>query len=450
MAMVIERVSVLLNRMVQADPLTLTNRLRRQNLKGADVSHISRSTISGIVNEVNGLRSQFRGLLEDDQMAISCTRKDLRALFKVFKDAFIELGEIRATLNDVILNPSSAHRVRELVMHPGKAESADRDAGTTAASSWMAPISKLFAGYSDSPPRSDGPSQAISANKAPSRRPPARVVPKVAAAPSASTTTVNVEFSGSGVGRSMTLHQPTAAPPQTAPQDSSSGAPRSVMNIFAGAPRPQEGDPWVVLPKARSPGDGQRSKLDQSETIGRSALRNATRDRRMSRQLDAMLDFQPRDHVGEEDYQPALLERTLRRRGLSDSSIHSTFMNHEDDASTTPLSGPSSRQQAPHPSVLQLLGRHMQSLRFATGSPTPTSPLGESSRSVSASAAVPAPPRMSSPSHRTMMPNMASLAATAEAMEIEGDHFVGSPPREDTLNRRIWAPPGRQALERSL
>ena len=79
---ILERVLALLNRMSQADALTLTNRLKRQNLKGADIGHLSRSTVSHILSKATSLRAQFRSVMEDDKVVLACTRKDMRLLFK--------------------------------------------------------------------------------------------------------------------------------------------------------------------------------------------------------------------------------------------------------------------------------------------------------------------------------------------------------------------------------
>jgi hypothetical protein len=147
-SMLLERVVALLNRMAQADALTLTNRLKRQHLRGADVGHLSRSTVSNILSEITGLRTQFRFLLEDDKVMATFLRKDLRVLFKIFKDTFTELGQLRLTLNDVILDPSSATKISELALNPSKGEAEVSERGRENAAhggpSWMAPISKLF------------------------------------------------------------------------------------------------------------------------------------------------------------------------------------------------------------------------------------------------------------------------------------------------------------------
>lgn len=109
MSTLLDRVVALLNRMTQTDALTLTNRLKRQNLKGADIGHLSKSTVQGIIRDVQILRSQFPAL-QDEKATTICTRKDLRVLFKLFKELFEEMGNLRITLNSIILDPSTGMR----------------------------------------------------------------------------------------------------------------------------------------------------------------------------------------------------------------------------------------------------------------------------------------------------------------------------------------------------
>ncbi|KAJ3501719.1 hypothetical protein NLJ89_g9213 [Agrocybe chaxingu] len=329
-SLILERLASLFNRFTQADALTLTNRLKRQNLKGADVGHLSRSTINNIVSEATGLRAQYRSLLEDEKVVTSCTRKDLRMLFKLVKDMFSEMANLRITLNDVILDPSSAPRISELSLNPGKAEAETREKEREGAteggvSGWMAPISKLFSPVGRSDPVSDRPGLTRSSSaRAPSTR-PQRFVPKLGPALAASATTVNVEFSGSGVGRAVTSSfsaQPIPVADSsmgiaTTSQSVSSG----LMDIFAGAPKPIENaDPWVILPTAHSeaPPPTQVSTLRMSQpfmkisestaTIGRTTGRkNANR---LSRNVDAVIDVErPPDIDEEPDYLPPLTGR---------------------------------------------------------------------------------------------------------------------------------------------
>ena len=232
--------------MSQADALTLTNRLKRQNLKGADIGHLSRNTVSHILSEATGLRTQFRSLLEDDKVVLACTRKDMRLLFKFVKDVFAEMGQMRVTLNDVILDPSTANRVRELSLNPGKADKEEREVSAQAGvAGWMAPISKLFtpAARTDTTPVDRQATLVPSTISRGTSHPP-RSIPKLGPALAASATTVNVEFSGTG--RSVTSTFSSQPLTQSDPYfDTASG----VMGIFAGAPRSHaEFDPWIVIP----------------------------------------------------------------------------------------------------------------------------------------------------------------------------------------------------------
>ncbi|CDO69587.1 hypothetical protein BN946_scf184759.g27 [Trametes cinnabarina] len=400
----VERTAQLFNRMTQADALTLTNRLKRQHLVGADVSHLSRTTVNTILNDVSALRSHFRPFLEDDKITTTCSRRDLRALLKLVKDVFAELGELRVTLNDVILDPTIAGKVSETAMNPSKAQAADAVArvasSSTAGPSWIAPISKLLGLPNSGATASErATSRALSppARTIGRGRPPARIVPKREAALSASAMTVNVEFSGAAVGRAVTsmysahpvresefsaLTTPStsANTPAIAQPEPRRDVSRSVMDIFAGAPRPVEGDPWVVLPRTQKINRmASMAALNYGTApIGRGAFRHATSGKRLSRIVDAVIDspqpggehFQAEDDAN--DGPPNSLDRALRR-GLSDSSIHTTFTQHGDE--TQQETG--SRAEPPHhpdrESVLQALSRRMQSFRFASGAAAPTS-----------------------------------------------------------------------------
>lgn len=351
---ILERVVALFSRLTQTDAFTLTNRLKRQHLKGADVGHLSRSTVSNILAEAIGLRTQFRFLLEDEKIVTTCTRKDMRVLFKIIKDLFTELGQMRVTLNDVILDPSSAVRLSEFALNPSKAEGgkAREIGGHNSATGWMAPISKLFlpSGIAKSDSSGSGDRSASSSGRtgANMSRPIPKFAPKLGPALAASTTTVNVEFSGTGVGRAITSTvrlQPTVPASESATvvgdPTSKGGASSSsgLRGIFAGAQKSIEpSDPWVVIPSGprkpprvpltmkngSSTGDGI-----SNATLGRSVLRRNTN--RLSRNVDAVIDIVEKQQGNEErqnDDVPPLLQRTLRRRGVSDTSIHSTFTSH--------------------------------------------------------------------------------------------------------------------------
>lgn len=332
-SIVLDRIAALLTRLTQADPLTLTNRLKRQNLKGADVGHLSRTTVASIIADATQLRVQFRAILEDDKIPVTCTRKDLRGLFKVFRECFTEMGQMRTTLNDIILDPSIAGKVSEMALDPAKAAERERQA---AKGSWITPLTKLFRAPSpaDQTLGHDGPSTTRVVGRGLERQ-PSRIVPKLGAALAASTTTtVNVEFSGGAVGRAMARtasDAPSASnlmsPPTISPTPSIQGS--TLMGIFAGAPQ-HAVDPWVVVPSNSRRFTSNYAGIDGTVTIGRSGMPNARNTAGMSQNVDAVIDSRGQDD--ENDDVAPLLERTLRRRGLSDSSIHSSFMSQSEDS----------------------------------------------------------------------------------------------------------------------
>lgn len=481
----IERVTMLLNRLTQADALTLTNRLKRQRLLGADVSHLSRTTVSSILHEATTLRSHFRAFLEDEKAMMSCTRRDLRSLFKLFRDMFTEMGQMRVTLNDVILDPSVAGKVSEMALNPSKATASQSPGGDASgnhvSSSWMAPLSNLLGLPGGASPSENATSRALAPpvrGRAPTRA-PSRVVPKREAVLSASAMNVNVEFSGTIAGRSVT-NTTTAHPgrgdsisilsmqqllsrPVLEPTNSS----RNLMNIFAGAPRPEESsqDPWVVIPKPQRGAMPTLSTASGAATIGRSATLRRTSSR-LSRTVDAMIDAD-RDRREDEDTLGALLERTSIHRGMSDSSIHSTFLSHggERDMSEEPAD-----PHAPLPdaadrhSVLQALSRRMQTFRFgasalpsqedhtastetgrASRPDTPVqdgraTPTGARTRSHSSatSQGQSSVVRAASPASRGLFPTVSLSSWATAALDPSIDEsvpFSGGTPRDEFLHR---------------
>ncbi|TCD61395.1 hypothetical protein EIP91_008516 [Steccherinum ochraceum] len=445
LGILLERVAIITNRLISADALTLTNRLKRQHLHGADVSHISRNTVSGVLQELNTLRTLFRGFLEDEKLKTSCTRQDLRGLFKIFKDLLSEAGQLRVTLNDVILDPTIAGKISDMAMHPSKTNiatspSTSETPATTNTPAWIAPLSKLLGLPTAASPDQDPASRALSPPMRPNSRgrsrPPPRIVPKREAALAATSTTVNVEFTGAGAGRvaartaavSPSILAPsTVSSPSSAPSQSQSpaapsvaGSSRALMDIFAGAPKPapEANDPWIVIPKPQRPPVVRPPALTastsaSSSTVGRMPLRHfsstaqfdgetaassrtvgrgSASRKALSRVVDAMIDRDvpaspPRrkDPNGNHDedadeerdvVNDTLLERTLRPRGLSDSSIHTTFMDHRGEESNTSAEHGSSRTTSDNSSasggdggrrsVLQALSRRVQSFRIAS------------------------------------------------------------------------------------
>ncbi|KAF7352224.1 hypothetical protein MVEN_01185800 [Mycena venus] len=419
LAAMVERTQALLQRMQAADALSLTNRLKRAGIRGADVGHLSRSTVAGILSDAN---KQLRNVAGADE-ELRAGRREVRSLLGVLREMFGAMGEIRVVLNEVVLDPSSATRVSEAAMDPNKARKAEEQAAAAAAgegkggdaksAGWMAPLSKLFAGA----PRDGERERTATTSPLLAPRPmPPRFVPKLGPALAASATTVNVEFSGagSGVGRAMTstidaaptpaISIGTAGGSNTGVLHTHQGTP-GVMGIFAGAPvRTRTPDPWVVIPRT------QRAPPGALLSPAAAAVRRQ-HPNRMSRNVDAVLDGvgtpvrQPGsgDASGDEDegpdYLAPLLQRTLRRRGLSDSSIHSTFAAQaaEDEADgTAPPQSPLTRTEAAwleSGSVLQALSRRVQSFRSGLNTEGPNSAReGASHSSSELGASPPAPP----------------------------------------------------------
>ncbi|KAG6919755.1 hypothetical protein DXG01_001589 [Tephrocybe rancida] len=451
LAVLLDRFSALHTRMSQADALTLTNRLKRQHLKGADIGHLSRNNINSIIAETTNLRLQYRFLLEDDSVAIPCTRRDFRVLFKLFKDIFTNMGEMRVLLNNVIIDPSCAPKVSEHALHPSIAEADEKhqeqdSVGSSAGGGW---ISKLF-----SPTRVDGSGERSALNHsvtASGRPPPSRprLIPKLGPALSASATTVNVEFSGITAGRSTTSTVASQVKNGDAQLPGPSVPPHSastVMNIFAGAPQ-RVADPWVVIPKGprRATSFVRPPSEFSSATLGRSG--NRSNSNTISRDVDAVIDVQGPLHVDDEaaDDLAPLLQRTLRRRGMSDSSLHSTFTSQAEDAQPTPIDAPA---WPPRSSVFETFSRTVQSLRN-TASGTVGNGVIEAPAAISPSEPVVVPPRTSTPGPlRNFLPNLTSWAAAGNMLDAVPDaSFMVGSVRDDTFMPRTRRPGEPRTME---
>ncbi|THH05088.1 hypothetical protein EW145_g5054 [Phellinidium pouzarii] len=482
-AALVDRANGLFARMTQADARTLMNRLKRQRLAG-DISHLSHATVSAILNEASGLRSHFRGVLEDERSVSTCSRRDLRALLALLREMFAELGQMRVALNDIILDPSLAPKMSETAMDPSKAEDGARARasarGTTTASGWMAPFSKLFGGASAAPTESK-PVDNHQGTIRPAAGPPAanantwqklpKFIPKSGPALAASTTTVNVEFSNAGVGRSVSSNLTTVTDAEEQAVRSTTPTPgtlssRAVMGIFAGAPQVQGIDPWVILPKPQRKLRNAPSAMNmRTATLTRSAGRWA--GSRLSRNVDAVIDSESAVHNSDDEddeinVAETLLERTLRPRGLSDSSIRSTFINDEDKSNVVPgdpanpivpspprpqrvsIRGGSALRQSAFPAT----GRPsvLQAFSKAFTIPALSAPASETTRS--STPPVPsilsdgAPSRAISPRRMPLLPSLAQWAATQAGLDMDAtEDFVGSVRERDedpNYGHRPW------------
>jgi hypothetical protein len=154
-------------------------------------------------------------------------------------------------------------------------------------------------------------------------------------------------------------------------------------------------DPWIVIPKpSRKPpsplsqlaDQGMRDGPETGETrqgpgsgtltIGRNTLKvNA----QLSRVVDAVIDVQsPTVAATPSDYQATLAHRGLRPRGLSDSSIHTTFLNHAEDRpgpgeGQQPGGGGQTDQEPTSSGMLVSFGKRVLGLRSVSSSFGPLS-----------------------------------------------------------------------------
>jgi len=426
LGLLLERVQQLFNRIAQADARTLTTRLKRQNILGADVSYLSHSTVDGIIAEVTNLRTIFRAALEDDKFTTICTRRDLRSLLKFFKDIFREFGTLRTTLNDIVLDPSIAPKVREMTMNP-KDESSSKEKAPSSGpgGGWMAPLSKLFSSATSSDTKRAVSPLGINRSRGP-MWPSVRLAPKLGPATSASTTTVNVEFTGTGSGRAIT--KVTSPIAQESTQDviatpiPTRSTSANLMGIFAGAAR---NDPsWVVLPPSSSRPQGERGDQLRRTTLGRAAGRvMATADNpaagSLPRNVDAVID--PRASSEERGgIDPA---RTLRTRGLSDSSIRSTFLQHGEDAPVPQSLNPSSEVTGGR-TALSAHGQTIRDVRPAASGTMASPPHGVPRRSTAKGISY---SRAASSRFSGLMPDVSSWAAASRSLETaDPDDYVGS------------------------
>ncbi|KAJ7277311.1 hypothetical protein C8J57DRAFT_1713714 [Mycena rebaudengoi] len=133
----IERTQALLQRMQSADALSLTNRLKRQQIHGVNVRHLSQSTVAGILVDV-GPQLRATGAYVAPTAYLDATitttttamatkevrKRDARALVGVLRDVW---------------------RVSEAAMDPGKVAAASKGVEGSGGGGWMAPLSQTSA-----------------------------------------------------------------------------------------------------------------------------------------------------------------------------------------------------------------------------------------------------------------------------------------------------------------
>ncbi|KAF8506038.1 hypothetical protein F5888DRAFT_1839915 [Russula emetica] len=434
LGILLDHVQRLFNRVAQADARTLTTRLKRQKILGADVSYLSHSTVDGIVAEVANLRAAFRAALEDENFTTICTRRDLRALLRFFKDIFKELGTLRIMLNDIVLDPSIAPKVREMTLNPRDESSpGEKVPSSGSGGGWMAPLSKFFGSATSSDSKREVTPHGVNRGHGPTWPSPLSV-PKLGPATSASATTVNVEFTGTGAGRAVTNASPAARETghdAIAVPVATRSTSANVMGIFAGARR---NDSWVILPQGLSRQKGAGADQLRRSTLGRAADHgramagaDINAPTSLPRNVDAVIDHDP--HASSEERSGTDPSRTLRTRGLSDSSIRTTFLQHGEAASpvtqTQPLRSPEATGYSGR-TVLGALSQTVLGVRSVVSgkvspSPQPAASSPNSKKDLSPHS------RAISPRRTVPIPDVSSWTAASRMLNApDPDAYVGS------------------------
>ncbi|GJN88164.1 hypothetical protein Rhopal_001129-T1 [Rhodotorula paludigena] len=339
----IEHVARLLVRVQAADVASQEKRLRKQNLPG-DVRYTAQANLRDLVSDIELVRDRFRRVVELERSARArapspsttgdsslVTRRDFVSLVKLLRDLLFEASRLRMLVNRVQLDPSLAHSLKDLdVPNPFDAAEAKSASGTSGG--LLAPLSRLFGAVAG-----DEPVLSHRASSAQLRPPPG----KRGGSSTVSTATVNVEF-GSGQVRQAELpssEQPSprdtaaAAPPAARPRPSQ--VKRDLSSIFAGATTSRAGIALGTAAQEHSAAPAGRLAAAASYIPFGRLLASSYRPP-MSSTTNAVLDSLPHAPPasrtaadGPPPEEPTLLERQLRPRGLSDSSIRSTFLAHD-------------------------------------------------------------------------------------------------------------------------
>lgn len=374
----IDFVQRLSSRLSAADVDTLARRLQRQKLTG-DVGHLARTTVNGILRDADGLRDHFRRAVDSefkgrdadvvslgsrtsaksDRLAESeslVTRKELFALIKVFKEIIVEMARLRNAVNEVSLQPQHASRILQEQL--GLLSNEDKGMGAwigrffsasggpttsgpttqvTAAPSGATQSSLssfgINAGGGASSGASSRPTNGERRTSAPMSGPsraPAAVLPTAVAievkgmhaaeASNESESTNQSPNIDSGSGAMPSPDLPSHARPQAARRQASLSRmqSRNLSGLFIGS--------TSGIDTASSGTGGLRFPAQENKAIPGAGVATSVRpNHRLSRIVD---DDEVSIH-----HNMTPRARTLRPRNLSDSSMHTTFLNDAEDES---------------------------------------------------------------------------------------------------------------------
>lgn len=401
LAPLLEMIQRLYARLSAADVETLSKRLQRQKLTG-DVGHLARTTVNGILRDIDGLRDHFRRGMEQewkgrdgDNVSVHSrtsgksgnapaesdslvARKEFFALIKLFKDLFLEMARLRNAINEVSLQPQYAARILQEQLGLSVGEDKGVSAwfgrllstsglpGTNATSSTLGSGSSSAAGAGGNAGALHGPGGASASGNgsgplgrsvsSASRAPSAAQISATRASAAVVPTAVAVEVKGMHASESSTNggdaspqpdHMAGTSPPAHARSAVARRQPslnrtqsRNLSGLFVGSMTGVGGSVTNadMLPSQRS--IASRTVSDQS---------------RLSRIVDD-------DEVSlHHNAQPKA--RTLRPRNLSDSSMHTTYLDDQVDADDDLQSGIGRRKE----------NRRLPTSLASANAPTPAS-----------------------------------------------------------------------------
>ncbi len=462
----LEYVNRLFTRLSTADVDTLSRRLQRQNLAG-DAGHLARTTVNSILRDVDGLRDHFRKLIEaearnharDDNSSHSkdfaneslVARKEFFALLKAFRDILCELAKLRLCINDIHLNPGQAAKL--LHDHLGVNTAEDRGLiPIPSAVNWLGKI--LLGGPSIVPttpsagssgsaasltvPDNTGTSGARGGRPAAGRTTSGNFASHLAprASPAVVSSTVAVEVKGTHASAAESAQQRPSASPQTPVNGGLRAGPRpqrgrsqvsltrmqsrNLSGLFAGSLAPSH----AGLEAARGASAHLGGGLAQTSSLkprGEASRATQTWQRPLSRIVDddeisvhrgraiRQQVFEDSGDEGSDDEMNAsgnLLERALRPRGLSDSSIRSTFIDLADGVSGDPI--PSAANRIRPAPISRVITPATLSLHSAPSAPTvsSTSDVDQDKRSADGNAS----PSIASTGSGSLTPGAAAAA----------------------------------------
>lgn len=380
----VDMIQRLFSRLSTADVDTLAKRLQRQKLAG-DVGHLARTTVNGILRDIDGLRDHFRRAMDQefkgrevDNLSLHSrtsgksndrsnsnaesdslvARKEFFALIKLFKDLFMEIARLRNTINEISMQPQHASRILQeqlgIQMSEdkgvsawfGKLLSTTGLPGTTAnsgSSVSATPSSAAAAGLSALNAGSARSNNAQRSSPSGMQRPGAAYA-SAAVLPSA----VAVEVKGMHAAEQMQL-QHSMENAASIGSGSHGASPQPDQTGFGEIP--SHARPEVTR---RQPSESRVQSRNLSGLFVGSMAGNTDfgsmggmRGRTPSEQNNAIHQGSRLSRIVDDDeisihQNKTMRARTLRPRNLSDSSMHTTYLDDEPVGSTEEDGGMSS------------------------------------------------------------------------------------------------------------